>query len=88
MGICLRRMGPEHLDRSIDHLKKAVEIKNDRSSAHNNLGLSYFEKGEFEDALIHYQKAIDFEPTAVHFNNRGLANYHINRQKEALEDFN
>ena len=54
MGICLRRMGPEKLDQSIDHLKKAVEIKNDRSSAHNNLGLSYFEKGEFEDALIHY----------------------------------
>jgi tetratricopeptide (TPR) repeat protein len=54
-------------------------MKNDRASAHNNLGLSYFEKGEFEDALIHYSKAISLEPTAVHFNNRGLANYHINR---------
>lgn len=54
MGICLRRMGVEHLDKSIDHLKKAVEIKNDRSSAHNNLGLSFFEKGDFIEALMHY----------------------------------
>jgi tetratricopeptide (TPR) repeat protein len=36
-------------------------MKNDRPSAHNNLGLSYFEKGEFEDALIHYGKAIGIE---------------------------
>ena len=53
-------------------------MKGDRASAHNNLGLSYFEKGEFEDALIHYSKAIGIEPTSVHYNNKGLANYHIN----------
>ena len=87
MGICLRRLGPEYLDKSIDHLKKSVEMKNDRASAHNNLGLSYFEKGEFEDALIHYSKAIGIEPTSVHYNNKGLANYHINRQEEAKADF-
>jgi Flp pilus assembly protein TadD len=39
-------------------LKKAAELKNDRPSVHNNLGLSYFEKGDFEDALNHYGKAI------------------------------
>ena len=60
-GICLRRLGPEYLDDSITDLKKAVDMKNDRPSAHNNLGLSYFEKGEFEDALIHYGKAIGIE---------------------------
>ena len=86
-GICLRRLGPEFLDKSIEHLRKATEMKNDRASAHNNLGLSYFEKGEFEDALIHYLKAISLEPTAVHYNNKGLANYHINRQEEAKIDF-
>jgi len=51
-------MGPEYLDKSIDYLKKAVEMKSDRPSVHNNLGLSYFERGDFEDALVHYGKAI------------------------------
>ena len=63
-------------------------MKNERPSVHNNLGLSYFEKGMFDEALTHYAKAISYEPSAVHFNNRGLANYHINRLKEALNDFN
>jgi Flp pilus assembly protein TadD len=39
------------LDDSIKDLKKAVEIRKERSSAHNNLGLSYFEQGKFDEAL-------------------------------------
>lgn len=50
-GICYRRLGPHKLDKSIEDLRKAIELKNDRASVHNNLGLSYFEKGEFEESL-------------------------------------
>ena len=79
-GICYRRVGPGRLDQSIEDLKKAVELKgNERPSVHNNLGLSYFERGDFEDALNHYTKAISLEKSAVHYNNRGLAYYHMNR---------
>jgi tetratricopeptide (TPR) repeat protein len=80
-------MGPDYLDKSIEDLKKAVEMKSDRPSVHNNLGLSYFEKGEFEEALLHYGKAIQYDKSAVHYNNRGLAHYHINKLHEALQDF-
>ena len=63
-------------------------MKNDRPSVHNNLGLSYFEKGEFEEALTHYTKAINHDKkSAVHYNNRGLANYHINKLDDAKKDF-
>lgn len=86
-GICYRRLGPQYLDDSIADLKKAVEMKNDRPSAHNNLGLSYFEKGDFEEALVHYGKAITLEQSSVHYNNRGLALYHINKQDESKADF-
>jgi tetratricopeptide (TPR) repeat protein len=86
-GICYRRLGPDFLDDSIKDLTKAVGMKNDRPSVHNNLGLSYFEKGNFEEALTYYAKAISLEPSAVHYNNRGLAHYHINNLREALEDF-
>lgn len=62
-------------------------MRNDRPSAHNNLGLSYFENDEFDEALIHYRKAIDLEPSSVHYNNRGLAYYHFDKLQEAKEDF-
>ena len=60
-GICLRRLGSEHLEESILDLKKAIDIKGDRASAYNNLGLSQFEKGDFDDALTMYTKAIQLE---------------------------
>jgi tetratricopeptide (TPR) repeat protein len=62
-------------------------MRNDRPSAHNNLGLSYFENDEFDEALIHYKKAIDLEPSSVHYNNRGLAYYHFDKLIEAKKDF-
>lgn len=75
LGICFRRKG--NLQSSIDHLKKAIGIKGDRAAAHNNLALSYFENEEFSEALEHYRKAIESDPSSVHYNNRGLANYHF-----------
>jgi len=63
---------------SIKDFKKAIETKGEKASAYNNLGLSYFESGDFEDALTQYRKAIQQDPdSAVHFNNRGLAYYHF-----------
>lgn len=62
-------------------------MKAEKPSCHNNLGLSYFERGDFENALIHYQKAISLEESAIHYSNRGLALYHINRLDEAKKDF-
>ena len=55
-------------------------MKPDRSSVHNNLGLSYFENNMYEEALQSYGKAIQCDLTeeaaSVHYNNRGLAYYH------------
>jgi len=55
-GICLRRLGK--LDASIKELQEAVSLKGDKASAHNNLGLSYFEREDFEEALNSFTKAI------------------------------
>ena len=51
------------------------------------MALSYFENEEFTEALEHYKKAIDADPSSVHYNNRGLANYHHDKQDEAKQDF-
>ena len=84
-GICLRRLG--RLDHSIDDLKKAVEMRPEKASAHNNLGLSYFEREDFEEALNEFTKAIDKEKHSFHYNNRGLAFYHIGKLEEAKKDY-
>ena len=52
----MRRIGK--LESSIDELKKAAEKRPDKASAHNNLGLSFFEKEDFEEALNCFSKAI------------------------------
>lgn len=85
MGVCLRRMGK--LDESIEELKKAVGLKNDKSGAHNNLGLSYFEKEDYDEALNEFTKSIALEQHPFHYNNRGLAYYHIGQYDLAKKDF-
>jgi len=42
------------LDKSIEDFKKAIDTKGEKASAYNNLGLSYFENEEFEEALNNY----------------------------------
>jgi tetratricopeptide (TPR) repeat protein len=51
-GICYRRQG--NLEKSIEDFKKAIDTKGEKASAYNNLGLSYFENEEFEEALNNY----------------------------------
>ena len=84
-GICLRRLGK--LADSIKDLEKARLMKPDRSSVHNNLGLSYFEYEMYEEALQSYGNAIkndtNDEAASVHYNNRGLAYYHDKKLQEA-----
>lgn len=77
------------MDKSIENLKEAVAKKNDKAHVHNNLGLSYFEIGDYPNAINSYSNAIkhDNAKSAVHFNNRGLANYHNNELDNAKIDF-
>jgi tetratricopeptide (TPR) repeat protein len=71
------------LEESIDDLKKARDMRPDKAAAYNNLGLSYFEKEEFENSIIEFQKAIQYEQHSFHYNNLGLAFYHMNKLEEA-----
>jgi len=40
-------------------LKEALEMKSEDPDVHNNLGLSYFEIGNFEESKNCYNKAIN-----------------------------
>ena len=49
------------MKQSVTELKKATDIMPQEGSAHNNLGLSLFENGEYHDAIECYAKAIQLE---------------------------
>jgi len=55
-GNCYRKLG--QLDLSIDDLRKAVSADPENVNARNNLGLSYFENKDYEQALAEFNKAI------------------------------
>lgn len=74
MGINHRKLGD--LDSSVQDLKEAIALFQDKPSVYNNLGLTYFEKNEMDLAIEHFSKAIKIDPQAVHYNNRGLAYFH------------
>jgi tetratricopeptide (TPR) repeat protein len=97
LGITLRRVG--RLDQSIEQLKKATDVQPNKAPAHNNLGLSFFENEDWDDAISSYTKAISLEMQAVnelgvskenlsfYFNNRGLAYYHLRNFSDAIKDY-
>ena len=92
LGITLRRVANHgtttqiekdaKIEESIDKLRKATELAPNEASAHNNLGLSYFENETFDLALESYTQAISKETTEVRENNgskENLSFYHKNR---------
>jgi tetratricopeptide (TPR) repeat protein len=56
------------------HYKKCISISPFHANAHNNLGMSYFDKGLLDTAISHFKYAIDINPfhTDAH-NNLGIA---------------
>jgi len=86
MGINFRNLGM--LNESVDAFKKAVDL-NERPAAYNLSGLSNFENENYSNAVKDFNEAIKKSKSAVavHFNNRGLAFYHLNENQKALDDF-
>jgi tetratricopeptide (TPR) repeat protein len=47
------------IDESIETSLKAVELEPEFAVAYNNLGIAYLEKGEYELAIKHVDKAVE-----------------------------
>ena len=53
------------------------------------IGLTSYQKGEYEDAIKHYDQAIDINPQfAEAYNNRGITKDRLGRHEEAITDYN
>ena len=65
-----------------------MELQRDNPEAQHNLGLSYLEAKNYEQAKEHFSVAIDIKPkNPIYYNNKALALYYANEFKEALEFF-
>jgi tetratricopeptide (TPR) repeat protein len=74
-------------DEMIGHLRKLMESFPDFSIAYNDLGVLYYNVGDKEKALKHYQKAVKLAPANVTFQ-KNLADYYLvelDRKEEALQ---
>ena len=45
--------------------KRAVELDPSYAAAHNNLAIAYEHNGQFDDARVAYEKALELEPNNV-----------------------
>jgi Tfp pilus assembly protein PilF len=54
--------GEDRLDKAIDNLRRAIEIRPDYDDALNNLGVALALKGQLDEALARIQEAIHIEP--------------------------
>ena len=64
-------------------------LKNNDSSIFNNIGVSYFRKGDFEKSIEFYDEAIKISPNdPLPLNNKGASLKNLKKYSEALECFN
>lgn len=73
----------------VGHYQKALEINPKNYWAHNRLAILFTRDGEFEQALGHYQNALDSWPGfAVAYLNRGiLLDMYMGKKQQALQDY-
>jgi Flp pilus assembly protein TadD len=73
-------------DRTIEHLKRAIEIYPQYAAAWNNLGACYHRKGDYEKSIQTFQKAIELNPEFyVGYVNLGGSLLAAGRFQEAAE---
>lgn len=86
VGEMRRRLGQPR--QAIEHGRRAVELNAGAAEPHNNLGIAYFDVGDFEQALKCYDAAIAARPRFPEaISNRGNVLRQLKRLDEAEADY-
>jgi tetratricopeptide (TPR) repeat protein len=62
IGICLASQGPSRLDEAIRHYRAALNIEPEDADTHYNLGDALMAEGNFDEAAVHFMKALQIRP--------------------------
>ena len=73
-----------HWENSLTLFKYAVTVTKNNSMAHNNLGVTFFEKGNIDSAISHYQESMRIMPNGLAAFNRGVIAGKKNELKKAI----
>ncbi len=84
----LARQAHELEVKALDYYQKSLKLDPKNSSAHNNIGLALYNKGDLDGAFREYTLAIELEPgfAAAH-NNLGLVLMQQGKYGQAAEHF-
>lgn len=76
------------LDEVIEDCRCAMELDSECAHAYNLLGTVYFQKSDYEEAIVYFNEAIRYEKEAEprYRCNRGEAQLHLKEWENALED--
>ena len=77
-----------HLDRALEYIKKAVQLKPDNGYITDSLGWVYFRLGELEKAETELERAIQLEPGDAHiYNHLGDVYNSLKKRTKALQAY-
>ena len=82
-------MDTENHESTIHRLKTLLDNHPEFSPAHNELGFLYYQSGQHDNALTHFEKAAQLEPDNPEFQ-KNLADFYyagLSRNEDALEIF-
>ena len=64
-----------------------LDLDPNHAVAHSNLGNLLIQKGDYENALIHYNKSIELDPKNYHaYHNRASYYFRVNDYENAIVD--
>jgi ribosomal protein S12 methylthiotransferase accessory factor len=87
MGNCLKGLGA--YDEAITALELGRAVDDERPDLHNMLGVCWYKKENYNQAIIHFHRAVELNPvSAMDYANLGVNYRKIGKQDEAVHFFN
>ena len=84
----LRAWQSGRYDEAIESIGRAIQLRNDNSSYHYNLGNALMTRGRIGEAIVHYERALFLEPDqADTCSNVGIAFTELGRIDEAISHY-
>ncbi len=76
----------EYLDKGMQHFKNAIQLYPEYSDAHGELGLAYYRKKDYKNALASYEKSLAINPNKHSvYSNMGIIYFESQNYAKAKE---